>query len=93
MPSTARADRIRLLLDRGLAPTLLDIADDSARHAGHAGAAPGGETHYTIRVHSAAFADMSRVERHRMVNDLLVPEFESGLHAASMTLRSPDETA
>ena len=62
----------------------LDIADDSARHAGHAGAAPEGETHFNVKIVSPDFKDMSRLAMHRAVTDALADEFETGLHALSI---------
>ena len=67
--------------------------DDSASHAGHAGAAPGGQTHYAVEVVSAAFGGVSRVERSRRVHALLDAEFSGGLHALSLMLRTPEEAA
>ena len=61
------AERIREKLEGALAPEGLDIADESALHAAHAGARPGGETHFRVAVVSRAFAGLSRVERHRRV--------------------------
>ncbi len=86
-----RQDRLRAALEAAFAPLSLEIIDDSARHAGHAGAQPGGETHYSIRLVSAAFAGQSRVARSRAVHDVLADEFRDGLHALSLTLRSPAE--
>jgi BolA protein len=63
---------------------MLEIDDESHLHAGHAGAAPGGETHYAVRIRAAALASLSRVERHRAVNNALAAEFASGLHALSI---------
>ncbi len=83
-----RMDRLRAALTAAFAPTMLEIIDDSARHAGHAGAAAGGETHYTVHMHSAAFAGQSRVARSRAVHDVLAPEFASGLHALSLSLHA-----
>ncbi|MEL6323506.1 MAG: BolA family protein, partial [Pseudomonadota bacterium] len=80
---TGREKRIRDSLVQAFAPITLEIKDDSARHAGHAGAAPGGETHYSVRIVSEAFAEMSRVERQRAVNQALADEFNTGLHALS----------
>jgi len=88
-----RADRIRALVSAALAPAVLDVRDDSDLHAGHAGAAPGGETHYSVLVVSDLFAGQGRVARHRMVNAALDREFASGLHALALTLRTPDEQA
>lgn len=65
------------------------MRDESALHAGHAGAAPGGETHYRIRMTSAAFAGQSRIARHRAVNAALKAEFEAGLHALALELDAP----
>jgi BolA protein len=86
-----RADRIRALLTDAFAPAEIVIQDDSHRHAGHAGAAPGGQTHYTVQVVSPAFAGMSRVARSRAVHGALQAEFGSGLHALSLRLMTPDE--
>ena len=72
-------------------PTALDVVDDSAQHAGHAGASAGGETHYTIRMVSAAFTGQSRVSRSRSVHAHLGQEFATGLHALTLVLRAPGE--
>jgi BolA protein len=89
----SRAERIRSLLSREFAPAVVEVADDSARHAGHAGARPEGETHYTVLVISTAFTGLGRIERHRRVNAALAQEFSSGLHALSLVLRTPAEHA
>jgi stress-induced morphogen len=88
---TTRADRITARLSEAFAPTLLRVVDDSARHAGHAGAAEGGQTHYTVLMVSAAFAGQSRVARSRAVHEALAGEFAGGLHALALTLRTPAE--
>ncbi len=75
------------------APAVLQVTDDSARHAGHAGARPGGETHYTVLLVAEAFRGMSRVARSRAVHAALANEFASGLHALALTLRTPEEQA
>ena len=87
-----RAERIRAALEAALSPARVDVVDDSAKHAGHAGAAPGGQTHYSVLVVSPSFEGKTRVARHRLVNQALGPEFASGLHALSLTLRTPAET-
>jgi BolA protein len=74
-----------------LAPTRLVITDDSAKHAGHAGAREGGESHFTVDIVSAAFAGQSRVARQRMVYGLLKAEFDAGLHALALITRTPEE--
>ncbi len=87
----SRAQRIRQAIEAGLSPQRLEIVDDSGRHAGHAGARPDGETHYAVTVVAAAFAGISRVNRQRMVYDLLADEFRSGLHALQLTTLAPNE--
>ncbi len=89
----SRADRIHAQVSAALAPVLLQVRDDSAQHAGHAGAMPGGETHYSVLIVSDRFIGQGRVARHRMVNAALDSEFAQGLHALALTLRTPDEQA
>ncbi len=78
---------IRAALERALAPTSIDIEDDSARHAGHAGARSGG--HYRVAVVSAAFAGRTPLERHRMVYQALEPLMARGIHALNISARTP----
>jgi stress-induced morphogen len=96
-PSPSRADRLHVVLTRAFAPTVLQVQDDSARHAGHAGAQPGGQTHYSVLLVSAAFQGVNRVARSRAVYSALSAEFGSaeqgGLHALTLTLRTPAEHA
>lgn len=80
----SRRKRIHKTLISAFAPDDLEVIDDSARHAGHAGASPEGETHFNVRIVSAAFAGLSRVAMQRAVMDALKSEFESGLHALSI---------
>ena len=87
----SRSDRIRSLISAALNPALLEVHDDSSQHAGHSGAMPGGETHYSVLVVSDRFAGQGRVARHRLVNAAVEPEFAQGLHALALTLRTPDE--
>ena len=86
-----RAERIAAALRAGFSPAEVAVVDDSAMHAGHAGARPGGETHYSVTVVSPAFEGMGRVARSRAVHDLLAAEFAGGLHALALTLRTPGE--
>jgi BolA protein len=79
-------------LTAALDPVLLDVADESHLHAGHAGAREGGGTHYRVRVVSAKFDHRSRVERHRLVYDLLTAEFADGLHALALVAKAPGES-
>ena len=84
-----REIRIRNILSQAFSPLELEVIDDSARHAGHAGAAPGGQTHFNVRIVSEAFGNMSRVQQQRAVNSALAAEFESGLHALSIKVSAP----
>jgi BolA protein len=87
-----RADRLRRILTTQFAAEMLDIVDDSARHAGHAGAAPGlGETHFNVLLVSPSFRGQNRVARSRAVHSALAEEFSDGLHALALTLRTPEE--
>ncbi len=86
-----RAERIKARLNEKLSPQSLELVDDSARHAGHAGASPGGETHYRLTVVSEAFAGLSRVARHQLVYGALAEEFKTGLHALNITASVPGE--
>lgn len=88
-----RASRLEAALAAAFAPTRLVVVDDSARHAGHAGAAPGGGTHFEVVLASPHFRGMSRVARARAVHEALAPEFGTGLHALGLTLRTPEEDA
>ncbi len=94
-----RMDRLRAAMQQGFAPERLEIEDESAQHAGHAGvreagvAAMGGETHYAMLLVSPVFGGLSRVQRSRLVHEALAAEFSSGLHALSLTLRTPEEAA
>ena len=83
-----RLSRIRDILTEAFDPVDLDVIDDSAKHAGHAGARPEGETHYTVRITSPAFEGLSRVQIQRSVMLALQPEFDSGLHALSLRAKS-----
>ena len=80
-----RAARITTAL-QALAPTRLDLRDESHLHAGHNAEAARGETHYRLHLISPRFAGLSRVARQRLVNDLLRDEFADGLHALALHL-------
>ena len=90
---TSRATRLEAVLTREFAPVLVRVVDDSARHAGHAGAQPGGETHYSVLLVAEAFRDMNRLARSRAVHAALAAEFSEGMHALALTLRTPEEQA
>jgi BolA protein len=81
---TATLDLIRSRL-ASLAPTAIDIVDDSHRHAGHAGAREGG--HFTLTVCAPGFAGKTKLQSHRMVLDLLGDLHSAGIHALSIVTR------
>ena len=75
-----------------LAPARLELVDESAQHAGHAGAAPGGNTHWRLTIVSAAFAGKPTVARHRMVYQALGELMQHPIHALAINARAPGET-
>jgi len=88
---TDRSAEIRTRLQQRFAPLELDVCDDSAAHAGHAGARDG-RGHFTVRLVSAAFAAQGRLERHRMVYGALGELMQTDIHALSITALAPGET-
>ena len=87
------AATIQRKLTEFLAPSALEIVDESHLHAGHAGARPEGETHFRVRVVAAAFDGKSRLERHRMIHRLLTAELAGSVHALALTTLTPGEAA
>jgi BolA family transcriptional regulator, general stress-responsive regulator len=85
------AATIRQKLTDRLAPTRLEIVDESHRHAGHAGARPEGETHFAVTVVSAAFVGLGRVPRQRLVYQILANELATRVHALALTTLAPGE--
>ncbi len=90
---TTRQDRIQHTLTAIFKPQSLEIIDESGRHANHAGrhGLPAGETHYRVVMVAQSLAGQSRLARSRAVHDALADEFNSGLHALSLSLRTPEE--
>lgn len=88
---TPVADAIRQRLTTALSPSRLDLVDESARHAGHAGARPQGESHFRVSIVSAKFAGKSRVERQRMVFAALGDLMQTEIHALAITALTPGE--
>jgi BolA protein len=86
----ALRDRLIQTFTEHFHPTHLEVVDDSASHAGHAGARSGGG-HYIATIISDAFAGKSAIERHRMVYALLATEMKSEIHALALTTRTPAE--
>ena len=85
------AEEIRRRLD-ALAPATLELLDESAKHAGHAGAAPGGNTHWKLTIVSAVFAGKPTVARHRMVYQALGDLMRHPIHALAISARAPGES-
>ena len=78
-------------LTAAFAPKELTIVDESAKHEGHSGSRPGGETHFQVRIISDAFDGISRVERQRRVYAALTEELKGRVHALSLTTLTPAE--
>jgi BolA family transcriptional regulator, general stress-responsive regulator len=85
------ADTIREKLTEALAPQALSIEDESAKHKGHSGARPEGETHFRVRIVSPLFEGISRVERQRRVYAVLADELRDRVHALALTALTPAE--
>ncbi len=83
------ATDIETTLREALAPSTLEIADDSHLHAGHAGAREG--RHFSVRIESTRFAALSRVQRHRLVYDALSTLIPQGIHALAIDAKVPGE--
>jgi BolA protein len=88
-PPSPTAVRIHSLLLQHLAPSHLEVRDDSAAHAGHESAA--GKGHFRLRIVSTCFEGLKPLQRHRLVNEALSPLFETELHAVAMETLTPAE--
>jgi BolA protein len=85
--------RIETRLSERFAPERLEVIDESHHHAGHQPDITGtGETHMRVRIVSMHFHGIGRLQRHRMINDLLKPELDAGLHALAIEAAAPGET-
>jgi BolA family transcriptional regulator, general stress-responsive regulator len=89
--SELRIEELRTRLTHTLHPVTLEIIDESARHAGHAGAATGGG-HFIVQITSAAFRDKTLLQRHRLVYDAIGDMMQREIHALSIDARTPEET-
>ena len=90
--STDRMTTLRERLTETLRPESLEIVDESARHAGHAGAASGGG-HFIVNIVSAAFEGKNLVQRHRMVYDAVGNMMHTEIHALSIQAKTPQEAS
>lgn len=86
----SREDRIRQLLTDAFSPVELEVSNDSEKHRGHAGYSDG-ETHYAVRIVADVFEGQNRVNRQRLVNKAIQPEFDAGLHALQLKVLAPGE--
>ena len=86
-------ETIRAKLEAAFSPLQLNVTDESHLHAGHAGAREGGETHFRVAIVSSVFQGVTRVDRQRLVHEVLDGEFKARLHALSLTLLTPEEAA
>ncbi len=86
-------DIIAEKLTKAFSPESLDVVDESHRHAGHAGARPGGQSHFRVYIVADAFRGKSRVDRHRLINAALSGELAGGVHALAIHASAPGEEA
>lgn len=84
-------EQITEKLRNAFMPVALEVVNDSERHSGHAGSPATGESHFTVKVVSHHFAGKSRLERHRMVNEVLAEELQGPVHALAVTALAPEE--
>ena len=89
----AVAESLRAKLNAAFSPVKLEINDDSARHAGHAGAREGGESHFNVVIEAAAFEGVPRVQRQRQVYAAVAEELAGPVHALSVKALAPGEAA
>jgi BolA protein len=86
-------DIIESKLNLALSPSSLKVVDESHLHAGHAGHKPEGETHFRVYIVSDHFKDKDRIDRHRLVNEVLSDELAGPVHALAVHPSAPDEPA
>ncbi len=84
-------DKIATKLTAAFSPSFLNVIDESEKHRGHGGWREGGETHFRVQIAAAAFEGMTRIARHRAVNDLLAEELDAGVHALALEIRADGE--
>lgn len=84
-------DRITQKLTEAFAPQSLTVVDESHQHEGHAGHRPGGQTHFRVYIVSELFKGMTRLQRHRLINQTLAGELAGGVHALAIHAAAPGE--
>ena len=89
MTTSERVEKLRQVLTARLTPVSLEIRDDSAKHAGHAGAREGG--HFSVVVVSDQFAGRTRMQRHQLVYQAVAELMRTDIHALSIQARTPQE--
>ena len=77
---------IKTRLEATFTPSALEVVDDSESHRGHAGYQDGGESHFNVRIRSAAFEGQSRIQRHRAVHAAIGPELIGRIHALALDI-------
>jgi BolA family transcriptional regulator, general stress-responsive regulator len=85
------ADQITKKLTEAFMPHSLKVVDESHLHQGHAGHRPGGQTHFRLYIVSDAFKGKTRIDRHRMINQILSGELAGGVHALAIHATAPGE--
>ena len=86
------AETIKAKLQSAFNPMSLEVVDESAQHAGHAGAPKGGESHFSVRIVASAFEGMGRVARQRAIYLALDEEMKNQIHALALEVKTPDES-
>jgi BolA protein len=86
-------DAIAEKLTNAFSPDRLAVTDESHKHKGHGGWRPEGETHFRVSIVAASFAGKSRLDRHRMINQVLSAELAGGVHALAIEASAPGEAA
>lgn len=84
------AEEIDQKLRAAFAPAALEVVDDSASHAGHAGAPAAGQSHFKVHIRAQAFAGQSRIARHRAVHAAIGPELMGRIHALAIDVDVAD---
>ena len=84
-------DTLTRKLTEAFAPQSLNVVDESHQHAGHAGARPGGQTHFRVYIVSDVFKGKTRIDRHRLINQALADDLATGVHALAIHATAPGE--